>query len=239
MCSSPGDCGNRASCVAGRCVAQGATAAIDSARRLLFAPVDAAYVRRDPGNAGDAEVGIATLGRAADGGGVGLLRFAAQLSPEATVLEAYLLLERATDVDTDPAPITLYAERIVEPWDGATVSWGRAPRVQEASAARTRVSLASGPLIRLELRALVQQWRRLGSREFGVAVLAEGTSATGMPLIWAPSQGSVERRDPVLGQSFVAAVEPASPFEAHSTAPASVGDPRAQLVGPRLELYVR
>ena len=59
-----------------------------------------------------------------------LLRFSVPLAPEAVVLEAYVLLERASDVDCDPAPIDLHAARVTAPWDDALPLLGHptAPR---------------------------------------------------------------------------------------------------------------
>jgi hypothetical protein len=239
MCALQSDCAGRSSCVAGRCVAQGATAAIDNGRRLLFEPVDAAYVKRR-GDGGDADV--ATFGRAADGGALALLRFATNLPPEVNVLEAYLLLERATNLDADPVAIALHAERIVEPWDGGSVSWAAAPRVVDAGAPVTRVTPATGPLVRLEVRDLVQRWRRRDHGDFGIAIVAEGVSATGVSFAWRPLLTAPTRRDPLLEPPVVAALEPPSPFEPGPPPTAlsrQVGQPRAELVGPRLELYVR
>jgi hypothetical protein len=239
MCASPSECSGGSACIAGRCVAQGATAAIDNGRRLLFEPVDAAYLRRR-GDHGD--VPIATLGRAGDGGAVALLRFSARVPPEANVLEAYLLLERAVNVDVDPAAsIALHAERVVEPWDSASVSWASSPRIEDVGAPVTRVSPTTGPLIRLEVRELVQSWRRHGHRDFGVAIVAEGTTVTGVSFAWQPVPTAAGRRDPLL-EPPAAGLEPPSPFEPGPPASAlarQVGQPRAELVGPRLEVYVR
>jgi hypothetical protein len=217
MCAAESECGGRASCVAGRCVAQGATAAIDNGRRLLFAPVDAAYVPRNPccGDDGAGALDLATLGRTRDGGALALLRFDVRLPPEAALLEAYVLLERATDVDADPVLIDLHAARVVDPWDSASVTWARAPRLEEVGAPITRVSAGSGPLVRLEVRDLVQRWRRRGHDDFGVAVVADGTSATGVAFAW-------RARD--------AASAPVGTETKAETRPEA---------GPRLELYVR
>jgi hypothetical protein len=190
-CTFEAECGDRAACVAGRCVTKGATAAIDTARRLLFAPVETAWLARHGGDDGP-NPAIVTLGRAADAGAIALVRFAAELPAETKVIEAYILIERAADIDVDPQPITLYPELIVDPWDSTSLSWGRAPRVQDVGAARTRVSRSSGPLVRLEVRDLVKRWRRRGSREFGVAIVAEGESATGIALLWAPGGPRLE-----------------------------------------------
>jgi hypothetical protein len=234
MCAAEADCGSRASCVAGRCVAHGATAAIDTARRLLFFPVDLAYMRRDA-NLRDATT--ATLGRARDGGAVVFLRFSVALPPEANVLEAYLVLERAIDIDADPTPVAMRAVRIVDPWDGRTASWARQPRVEEVGAPVTRVSPVSGPLVRLDVRALVQRWRRRGAEDFGVAVAADEESSTGIAFALVPAVGA--KYDPNL-----ATVEPLAPpgqssLESHAASPSSVAQPGGEVAGPRLELYLK
>ncbi len=254
MCAAEGDCGAHGACVAGRCVAQGATAAIDNARRLLFSPVDQAYVRRNAvgggGNGnGNGSATVATLGRASDGGALALLRFDARLPPEATVLEAYLLLERATDVDADPATIAVHAVPIREAWDSRSVSWATAPRTEElgAGAPVTRVFPAAGAFVRLDVREIVAAWRRRGRAEFGVAVQAEGVTPTGVSFVWAPRGSAPAGRDALelargellLSEEPGPGLEAPSPFEPRPAVPSTVGEPRREPVGPRLELYVR
>jgi hypothetical protein len=238
MCASEVDCDGQgsglASCVAGRCVAHGATAAIDTARRLLFLPVDVAWVRPRGDALGAA---TATLGRSGDGAIV-LSRFSVSLPPEANVLEAYLVLERPAGIDTDPVPVALHAAPIVDRWDGGTVSWARQPRIEEIGAPVTRVFAASGPLVRLDVRLLVQRWRRRAREEFGVAIVADGDSPTGIVVALAPAVG--QRYDPLLGAVSAPPVAASPPFERQGGASlSSVGEPGADLVGPRLEIYVR
>ncbi|HEX3343242.1 MAG TPA: DNRLRE domain-containing protein, partial [Polyangiaceae bacterium] len=192
MCAQESDCGAQASCVAGRCVAHGATPAIDGARRLLYAPVDVGYVERGDGGR---DAALATLGRAGEPSLV-FLRFSVPLPPEASVLEAYVLLERATSVDADPVPIVLHAARVVTPWDGRTLSWATQPRVEELGAPITRVSPGGGPIVRLDVRDLVQRWRRRGRDELGLAVVTEGESVTGVAFALSPIDGARDRDDP-------------------------------------------
>ncbi len=187
MCAFESDCGGRASCVAGRCVAHGATAAVDTARRLLFSPVDVVYV--GSGEDGRDAV-VATLGRKRSASAALLLRFSAPLPPEANLLEAYVLLERASDIDADPTPVALRAGRVLDPWDSGTVSASRRPRVDDSGAPMTRVFLSGPSLVRLDVRELVQRWRRRSGDDFGVAVLAEGESATGVAFALAPVGGT-------------------------------------------------
>jgi hypothetical protein len=209
MCAQESDCGTQASCVAGRCVAHGATPAIDTARRLLFAPVDVGYVRR-----GDAasDAPVATLGRAGEPAAA-FLRFSAVLPAETQVLEAYLLLERAVDVDVDPAPIALHAARVMTPWDGRSLSWATQPRVDEVGSPITRVAPGGGRFVRIDVREIVQRWRRRDRDELGVAVLSEGESATGFAFALAPVDAARDREDPILPQRLQS--------------------------GPRLEVYVK
>ncbi len=234
MCAQESDCGAQASCVAGRCVAHGATPAVDSARRLLLAPVDVGYIQR---GGGGRDATLATLGRSGEPSMV-FLRFSVPLAPEASVLEAYVLLERATSLDTDAVPIVLHAARVTTAWDGRTLSWATQPHVEELGSPVTRVSPGAGPLVRLDVRDLVQRWRKRGHDELGLAVLTEGESVTGVAFALAPVDGARDREDPVLA-SQVSAGQAPSPFESRATSPAAVGEPRRQLGGPRLELYVK
>jgi hypothetical protein len=162
---------------------------------LLFSPVDEAYIRR--GDAPGRPPESATLGRR--GGALLLLRFAIDLPPEANVIEAYLLLERAPDVDADPTPITLHVERVTEPWDGRSVSWARQPHLDEIGAPIASVRLPSGRRdMRLDVRSLVQRWARRSRDEFGIAVVAQGESATGVTLVMVPGPSASEAAGPRL-----------------------------------------
>src|SRR5580658_10257664 len=83
MCSSEGDCGSQASCVAGRCVAHAGVPAISTARRLLVAPVDVAFL--SPGASPSDRGGVVApalvmLGRG--DGAMAFLRFSVPLAPE-------------------------------------------------------------------------------------------------------------------------------------------------------------
>jgi hypothetical protein len=234
MCASEGDCGSHASCVAGRCLARGAAPAIDTARRLLFLPADVAYLRRD---ADTRDVVTATLGCSRDSAAVVLLRFSARLPPEVHVLEAYVVLERANAVEHSPVPIALQAARVLDAWDGKSVSWARQPRLDEVGAPVTRVWPSAGRLVRLDVRALVQRWRRMTGEDFGVAVLAQEVSSTGMAFALAPALAKSD--DPILARAVPPPTQGASPFEPHPPPPASIAEPRAEFVGPLLEVYVK
>jgi hypothetical protein len=178
MCASEVACGAGAACVAGRCQDRSASPAIATATRVLYAPVDVAYLR--PG-AAVATAGIATLGRG--DGAIVLLRFSVPLEAEANVIEAYLLLERAMDVDADLEPFTLHTARVVGRWDSMSTSWARQPSLQEVNAPETRVWSHSPPIVRLEVRSLVERWRRRGKDEMGLALVADGASPRGMAFV--------------------------------------------------------
>jgi hypothetical protein len=209
MCVAESECGSRASCVAGRCVAHDATPAIATARRVLYEPVDMAYVSRE----GGAEIPVmAALGR--DDGALVLLRFSIPLTPEVEVLEAYLLLERAADVDSDPTPITLHAARVLDPWEARSVGWAWQPRIEQVGAPVTRVSPSSGALVRLDVRRIVQRWMRRRGEDRGLAVVSGAKSTTGIAFALAPGPGSAHHGSIARSESSGTA-------------------------GPRLELYLR
>jgi hypothetical protein len=247
MCTAGSDCGPLSSCVAGRCVARGAVPAIATARRIIYAPVDLGYVRRADRAAAARECSECKGGAGAPGVGIlgrddgrAFLRFAVPLAPEVGIVEAYVLLDRVVAIDADPVPVTLHLARVADAWDGASLSWAVQPRVEEVGSPVTRVLPSAGPVVRLDARLLVEQWRRrrgaAASDAFGVAVLGA-------------SDASVEGSNP-SGMAF--ALAPDEPLE---SAP-SVDDARCEHAGsaragecassrdraalaPRLELYLR
>jgi hypothetical protein len=160
---------------------------------------------------------LATFGRAGQPGIV-FLRFSVPLPPEADVLEAYVILERATSVDADAVPIALHTARVVSPWRARSLSWATQPRVEEVGAPVTRVSSAASSIVRLHVRDTVQRWRTRERDELGLAILSEGESVTGVTFALAPVDGALDRGDLIL-------------------APQSAL--MRQLVGPRLEVYVK
>jgi hypothetical protein len=179
-------------------VVHGAAPLIASARRVVYEPVDEATVRRG-GRGPGPSARIVSLGR--DDDALVLLRFQVPIPPEAIVIEAYLILQRAVGVDADPATIALHAARIVGPWDGRTVSWAMQPRLEDFGAPVTRVRPVSGPVVRLDVHDLVRRWRRRGRDEFGVAVVAEGRSPTGIAFAIAPTSGDPES-PPFIGPAL-------------------------------------
>jgi hypothetical protein len=93
--------------------------------------------------------------------------------------------------------------------------------------------------VRLDVRTIVERWRRRERLEGGIAVVTEGQSSSGVSFALSPLDIPADRDDPVLAPAPAPVTQAPSPFEPHPAAPALLGDPRRQAVGPRLELYVR
>lgn len=207
-CASESDCGSRAACVAGRCVVRGATLAIASSSRWVLTPVEIGWVRK-----GD-DVGgrVATLGKG--DGALVLLRFDVRLAPEARLVEAYLRLARAPGVDVDPGLLVLHAAPVVGAWDARSMTWATQPAVAEIGAPRTSIEPSVDRDVRLDVRALVERWRRDTSDAGGLAIVTEGQVPTGFPVALGPMDVPSDRRGSPAGAS------------------------RAEVNGPVLELYV-
>jgi hypothetical protein len=240
MCVAPSECGQTASCVAGRCLPSVGTPAIQSARRMVYEPVDIAFIRPGDGARGGVLPPIASLGRASDSSALLLLRFRVPISKDAKIIEAYLLMDRTTAIDADPMPIVLHAARIIEPWDGRSISWALLPRIEETRSPSTTVEPSGRGAIRLDVRALVEHWRLHEKSDQGLAVVSESTSPSGMPIAMtsfsdAPTSGAASEpraatSTPTFGAFGVGALSTA--------APAEVSAPILRQ-GPRLELYVK
>jgi hypothetical protein len=176
-CAGEGSCEAGGQCAAGRCLARGAPSGIAAARRLLFDPVDLAYIRRGGGGV-PAVPSSAVLGGPGDG--LVLLRFRAELPPGARVLDAFLLLQRAPGVSAGAAPVELHVAPVLEAWDGNGHggpgtwggSWARAPRVGGRASPVTVVAPGSGAWIRVDVRDVVRRWRERPGEGYGLALVA-------------------------------------------------------------------
>ncbi len=234
MCTRGGGvCAATSSCVAGRCVAHDAAVAISTARRVLYDPVAVGYVRRG----GEASVpAMVALGRG--DGALAFLRFSVSLPPEAGVVEAYLLLDRVTAVDPDPQPIALHAARVLDAWDPQSLSWAVQPRVEEVGAPVTRVLPASGAIVRLDVREIVERWRRRRGTDFGLAVVSEAVGlarATEGADASDASAAAPEARQERQGMAFALAAGGGARGGGGQGEGARDEGPS----GPRLELYLR
>jgi hypothetical protein len=213
MCMSAGECGPTNMCVAGRCVVKDAPsshlyeAIVDKGVvRIVAEPTELAYLRPgDPAGAGVPS--IVTLGR--EDGARLLLRFDVPVSSESSVVEAYLLLSRSDEVDSDPVPIALHASRIVDPWDARSISWAMQPHVEDTRSPATFVTGSGRGIVRIDVKDLVSRWPEHSPTDQGLAIAADNTSPTGM--------------------AFALASDATSSLPGHSLAAAS----------PRLEIYLR
>jgi len=184
MCTAASDCGAGASsCVAGRCIATGAVPAISTARRVLYEPVDVGYVRR---GAPEASGGAAFAALGLSGDPRVFLRFDVSLRADEDLVEAFLAIERVPDVAADPTTIVLHAAPVLDRWESGRLSWGGQPRIEELGLPQTPVLPAAGARVRLDVRGLIQRWRRGHARELSLAVLSDGESATGVTFALTP-----------------------------------------------------
>ncbi|HEY1960377.1 MAG TPA: DNRLRE domain-containing protein [Polyangiaceae bacterium] len=230
LCVSTIECGTASACVAGRCQAMlkddaGRTLppeiASPEVRRVVVSPTDIAYVSAHGGDAPSALPPVLVLGRAGDAAAL-LLRFAVPIAPQESVVEAYVLLDRADVVESDPFPISLHAARILDAWDGRSISYARAPRWEETGSPGAIVTGSGKPLVRIDVRDLVSHWKERDPRDQGIVIVSDKTSRTGMAFAAASS---------VLDQGPTSMLG-ASPDEGNAPA-------RWAAAPPRLELYLR
>ncbi len=220
LCASMTECGATESCIAGRCQPKKGTTAIAApqVRRVVLSPLDLAYVTVHERAASPSDVPpIVMLGRRGDGAAL-LLRFSAPIAPDDDVIEAYVLLDRADSVQSDPQPISLHAARIIDAWDGRSISWEKQPRWEESGSPGTIVSGAGRPLTRIDVKDLVTRWKMRDPRDQGIIIVADDTSTTGMAF---------------AATSDVADQGPTSMLGASTEETRWVASP------PRLELYLR
>ncbi len=194
VCMSVGDCGANEACVAGRCVSTNASSkpAVlgEGVVRLMAEPTEMAYLRPgDPPGVGTPH--IVTLGKDTDARL--FLRFSVPLPSDSEVVEAYLLLNRSDEVDSDPnPPIALHAARITDPWDARSISWALQPHVEDTRSPATYVTQRS--VVRLKVVDLVAQWPRHDPRDQGLAVVADATNQTGMAFALASDATNIDPR---------------------------------------------
>lgn len=196
-CASATECAQRfgdgISCVAGRCVdspkdggakVQPAIMATNT-RRVMARPTDVAYLKAgvDPARVPPAVV----LGK--DDAKL-LLRFDVPLAPEDDVVEAFLLIDRVDVMDVDPSPISLHVERILDRWDGRSITWARQPRVEDDHGPATIVTVGARPVVRLDVTAFVQRWKRHDPSDQGLAVVPGSTNTSGIAFAAVDSVGA-------------------------------------------------
>ncbi len=186
-------CEQGRSCVAGRCRPADAPPSPADALRVVLAPVDLAVVAsRGSGGGGLDFPGAVALGRGASGTVVLLFRFAATWRDDAEVVSAFLVLDELEGAPPSTGTITFEMARVVEPWQPATVSWGRSPRLglpRAAGRARVRPAVP----LRVDVTPLVREWARRDTDDHGIALLARGDDAYGALIAMGVSQGNGPR----------------------------------------------
>jgi hypothetical protein len=213
LCERSTECGTMA-CVAGRCQPEAGVPRIMSTRRLLRLPTKLAAL--SPRNTGHpAPTGPrATLG---ESDAQLLMDFDINLQPEESVVEAYVLLERA-DTPTDPsAPISLHATRIVEAWNPGSLSWAQRPSLDTRRTPVSWVRPGQRGVVRIDVLELVRQWRMPARDHHGLAIVSADHSGGGMTF------------------ALESGVALAPDVGGGSEAPGTILSDR----GPCLELYVR
>lgn len=156
-----------------------------------------------------------------------MMRFSVPLPSTAKIIEAYVVLRRSDDVDDDPAPISLHATRIVEAWDGRSISWARQPRIAESRAPATVVEPGGPPLVRMDVRDIVRNWPRRDPSDNGIAIVAESETRSGTTFAF---------RALGADHSSMSDVVPGAQRQAVTPSSALVSAPDVE---PYLELYVR
>jgi hypothetical protein len=231
-------------CASGECVPPEAIPAIEArtrlgeyqARRIVVAPTEVA--RLAPGDDHGEVLPTVVLGRAGDARAMLLLRFAVDLPAGTSIVEAHIVLDRTPAVDDDPSPVVLHAARIQDRWDARSISWGRAPRLDDARLPATTVD-ATRREVRIDVRPLVRGWREHSPDDQGIALVADNATPTGTAFALADGTVPSDQAIPPLPTHSTGAPGSAPTFVT-SPGPEGMDAPAdTSTRGPRLELYVK
>jgi hypothetical protein len=211
LCAGPTDCGAFA-CIAGQCHAKDATSVYAGTRRMIVRPSDLAVLERRGISEGGALPAVFTLG--APGAKTELLlRFNVPLDRGASIVRAFVLLQRSAAVMSDPLPVAVHADRVIGRWNPTTVSWRTAPPIEDVRLPRTVIEPTTPSLIRVDVTELVRLWLAHDPRDQGLLIVAENETRTGVTF--------------ALGSTSLAELKESTSGRSDS--------PEA----PRLEIYVR
>ncbi len=178
VCSATYTCPDKQLCVLGRCRKASRVPITDKASRQVMAPVDVAQI--SSGSKGGLEIPeILVLGRQDDGPSKLLLRFALKLPKKTKLQRALLVLEPLPKCTRLPGRLRLELSHILSPWNSKSVSWARQPKMSLPMAAADQPAVPPKP-IRLDVTELVRQWAQHRSRYHGLALIASGTSPSGV-----------------------------------------------------------
>jgi hypothetical protein len=173
VCAAPGACGPAQICAAGRCVTPGFDPVSSDADRIVVAASEVAVV-----SVGAAKAQLPDEIALGEGSSpVVLLRFPAPWGNRARIAAAFLTLELQDASRDDGRPITFSVARILEPWSGGDVTWGRLPRLSPPLV--TANLRASRRDVRIDVTGLVARWARGQPDEQGIALWASGAGGAG------------------------------------------------------------
>jgi hypothetical protein len=164
-------------CVVGRCRSAEESPSPPDTLRVILDPVDLAVIAAKGPLSAELPETIA-LGRASEGTALLLLRFVPTFRDDADVVSAFVLLDPIEGVPPAARAVSFEMARIREPWQAATVTWGRQPRLDLPRRAGTVRALPSAPL-RIDVTSLVRDWSKRLPDDHGIALLAQGNDAIG------------------------------------------------------------
>jgi hypothetical protein len=212
LCSAPDSCGDKAACVSSRCVPDAGVSALATTRRLVFDPIDVAFIERGGASRpGELPVSV-TLGRAGAGPAAVLLRF--EVPADLDIVEAYLLIDHTEDARMTDAPVGVHAERIVEHWSARSVTWLQGPALRDVHAPSSSVRRGSPVRVRIDVRPLFLRPHGEELPDQGIALVADRTTPSGATVVLVSGLAGSLPGDPDPGDG-------------------------SELRAPRLELYVK
>jgi hypothetical protein len=175
VCSAKASCGSGRICVTGRCTRPGTQPVAPDSYRIVVAASDLAVVSaRSQDETLPTDVALA-----APSAPIVLLRFPAPWGNRARIAAAFLTLHpEEAAVGDGGRPWTVSVARVLEPWSGASVSWGRLPRLS-APLVTTEVPLGSSRPLRIDVTSIVQRWSLAEDDEQGIALWASSAGWLG------------------------------------------------------------
>jgi hypothetical protein len=146
--------------------------------RIVVTADEIASVAAGDSDKSGAMPAVFVLGRSSENARL-FLRFPLKLPKLGTIQSAALLLSRTDDIDMAPGPVELHAARVVDPWDARSITWPFQPRIEEVHVAHTTVLPSSARIVRLDVRAIVQDWPLRDPNDQGIAVISDTQNSTG------------------------------------------------------------
>ncbi|MEZ4301613.1 MAG: DNRLRE domain-containing protein [Polyangiaceae bacterium] len=178
-CTGAGAC-TTGVCVAGRCRDKKSPPTKASSARVVLVPRDLAILTSagEDSSASTLPESIA-LGRKSTGRAVLLFRFVSTWSEDADIESAYFVIEPVEGAPAPETPPVVEIARILSPWEGATASWGRQPRLSLPESIGPLRVLSTAP-IRLDVTPQVRAWSSRAQDDHGLAMLVDGSDPNGV-----------------------------------------------------------